>query len=223
MTKPTNIKLHGVLGEKVGQKAWRLKVKTVSEAVHAIDTMSNRKLSKGILENEKQNIKYKVLVNGKNLLSKNINTAEEALDSELMMEKEMETIDIVPVLEGAGGGNDDSKDIMLVVGGALMLGAGIMMGSPLLVQIGLFAIMTGMANLLAEPPEFEDFKEIQQTNKRESYLFNGPLNTYNPGGPIPIGYGRVLVGSQTIAFSQDNSDHKIMQVNADGTKTYYPE
>jgi predicted phage tail protein len=220
MTKPTKIKLHGVLGKKVGQKVWSLKIKTISEAVHAIDTMSNRKLCAAIVENDKKNIKYKVLVNGKNPLSKSINTAEEALESELMIEKEMETIDIVPVLEGAGG---DAKDMALVIGGALMLGAGIMMGSPLLIQLGLFALLTGMANLLAEPPDFEDFKEIQQTNKRESYLFNGPLNTYNPGGPIPIGYGRVLVGSQTLAFSQTNTDHLILEKHADGTTTYYPE
>tara|TARA_Y100000593_G_scaffold91646_1_gene181061 strand:- start:685 stop:1350 length:666 start_codon:yes stop_codon:yes gene_type:complete len=221
MTKLTKIKLHGILGEKVGQKVWDLRVKSVPEAIHAIDTISDRKLCKSILENEKQNIKYKVLVNGKNAVSKSITTPEEVINSELMVEKEMDTIDIVPVLEGAGG--DDSKDLMLVVGGALTMGAGIMMGSPLLTQIGLFAVLTGMANLLAEPPEFEDFKEIQQTNKRESYLFSGPLNTYNPGGPIPIGYGRVLVGSQTIAFSQANKDHKILERHSDGSETYYPE
>jgi predicted phage tail protein len=220
MKKLTKIKLHGNLGKIVGQKVWELRVESVSEAIHAIDTMSDRKFCAAVLHNEKQNIKYKILTDGKNLFSKNINTAEEVLESELMIKKDVDTIDIVPVLEGADG---DTKDVMLVVGGAMMMGAGFMMGSPLLVQLGLFAILTGMANLLAEPPEFEDFKEIQQTNKRESYLFNGPLNTYNPGGPIPIGYGRVLVGSQTVAFSQTNSPWKIMEANSDGTETWFPE
>ena len=44
---------------------------------------------------------------------------------------------------------------------------------------GVCVFSKGMSNLLAESPEFEDFREIQQINKRESYLFNGPLNTYN--------------------------------------------
>ena len=64
---------------------------------------------------------------------------------------------------------------------------------------------------MAEPPEFEDFREIQKTNKKESYLFNGPLNTYNPGGPVPIGYGRVMVGSLTIAYSHEHGDRKIFE------------
>ena len=212
----TKITLHGNLGEIVGQKEWSLKIKSIPEAIHAIDTMSGRKLCAAILKNEKHNIKYKVLTDGKNALSKSIDTIEEAAESELMIEKEMKTIDIVPVLEGASG---DTKDFLLVIGGAMLM----MTGNPLLMQLGLFAILTGMANLLAEPPDFEDFKEIQQTNKRESYLFNGPLNTYNPGGPIPIGYGRVLVGSQTLAFAQTNSDHLYYELHSDGTKTYYPE
>ena len=126
----------------------------------------------------------------------------------------MKTIDIVPILEGAGG---DVKDTLYIVGGALMMGAGIAMGSPMLIQLGLFALMTGLANMLAEPPEFEDFREVQQVNQRESYLFNGPVNTYNPGGPVPLGYGRMLVGSLAIAFSQTNVDKEIYN-----NGTYYP-
>jgi len=215
----TKVKFHGNLAEELGQEEWDIKIDSVSEAMHAVDVMSKRKLSRAIVENEKQNIKYRVLVNGKEFLSKSINTAEEAIDSELFIKKKMETIDIVPVLEGAG---DDAKDMALVVGGALMIGAGFMMGSPMLVQLGLFAVMTGMANLLAEPPEFEDFREIQQVNKRESYLFGGPVNTYNPGGPVPVGYGRIMVGSLAVGFSQKSTNKKIYVRHEDETETWYP-
>jgi len=218
----TKVKFHGNLGEKLEQKEWKIKVESIAEAMHAIDTMSKRKLSRAILENEKQNIKYRVLVNGKEGLTKSINSKEEAVNSDLFIQKKMETIDIVPVLEGSGGGDDDGKDWMLVVGGALTMGAGFALGSPMMTQLGLFAMLTGMANLLSEPPEFEDFREIQQVNKRESYLFNGPVNTYNPGGPVPIGYGRMMVGSLAIAFSQYNVNKKIYVRHADETETWYP-
>jgi predicted phage tail protein len=33
----------------------------------------------------------------------------------------------------------------------------------------------------------------------KSYLFDGPTNTAGEGGPIPIGYGRLLIGSKTIS------------------------
>lgn len=212
MSELTKIKFHGNLAEALGQEIWNLKVSSVPEALRAVDIMTKRKLSKAILENEKKNIKYKILADDKNLLSKSISSVEEGLASELSIQKRFKTIDIVPVLEGSG---DDAKDIALVVGGALMMYYG--WGShPTMVMIGAYAIMTGMANLLSSPPEFEDFREIQQVNKRESYLFSGPINTYNPGGPVPVGYGRVMVGALAIAYSHEHGDRKIYE-----NGTYY--
>ena len=208
MSELTKITFHGNLAEALDQKEFELKVNNVAEALRAVDVISKRKLSKAVVENEKHNIKYKILTDDKPLFSKSINKAEEVVDSEMFLNKNHKTIDIVPVLEGAG---EDAKDVALVVGGAMMFGMGISSGSMLMMQIGAFAFLTGMSNLLAEPPEFEDFREIQQTNKKESYLFNGPLNTYNPGGPVPIGYGRVMVGSLTIAYSHEHGDRKIFE------------
>ena len=202
----TKITLHGDLAKATGQKVYDLKVDSFAEALRAVDVLSKRKFMKKVYDNEKQNVKYKILVDDKNLLSKPVNTIEEIKNSEMFMNKKMSRIDIVPVLEGAGGGGGDSKDTLLLVGGALMIGAGIAMQSGLLVQLGIFAMITGLANMMAEPPEFEDFREIQGVNKKESYLFNGPQNTYNPGGPVPIGYGQMLVGSLAIAYNQQNYD-----------------
>ena len=36
------------------------------------------------------------------------------------------------------------------------------------------------------------------TQLANSYLFSGPVNVLNEGGPVPIGYGRLIVGSQVI-------------------------
>ena len=36
------------------------------------------------------------------------------------------------------------------------------------------------------------------TQLANSYLFSGPVNVINEGGPVPIGYGRLIVGSQVI-------------------------
>ena len=65
-------------------------------------------------------------------------------------------------------------------------------------------------------------REIDAVNKRESYLFNGAVNTYNPGGPVPMGYGRLLIGSATVGFAQENEDKLILEVDADGNETWYP-
>lgn len=208
MSQLTKITFHGNLAEALGQKDFELKVQNVAEGLRAVDIISKRKLAKAIVENEKQNIKYKVLTDEKPLFSENIDKIEKIKNSELFINKKYKTIDIVPVLEGAG---DDAKDLTMVIGGGLLFGMGYADGNTMMMVIGAYAFLTGMSNLLAEPPEFEDFREIQQTNKKESYLFNGPLNTYNPGGPVPIGYGRVMVGSLTIAYSHEHGDRKIFE------------
>ena len=59
----------------------------------------------------------------------------------------------------------------------------------------------GISMLLAKPPKFDDFREIESTKKSTSYLFGGPTNTANEGGPIPVGYGRLIAGSQVIQTS----------------------
>ena len=104
----------------------------------------------------------------------------------------------------------------MIAGGIMLIGMG-WGESPLMVMMGAMAVMHGMANILSSPPEFEDFKEIQQVNKKESYLFDGAVNTYNPGGPVPVGYGRMKMGSLTIAYSHKNTDKKIYE-----NGVYYP-
>ena len=206
MSQLTKITFHGNLAKALGRKDFELNIDSVAEGLKAVDVISKRNLSKAILENEKQNIKYKILTDEKSLFSEDVDDIEKIKNSEMFVSKKYKTIDIVPVLEGAGG---DAKDLGMVIGGGLLFGIGFAMESTMMMVIGAYSFLTGMSNLLAEPPEFEDFREIQQINKKESYLFNGPVNTYNPGGPVPVGYGRVMVGSLTVAYSHKHGDRLI--------------
>jgi len=210
----TKITFHGGIAKALGQSEFLLKVDSVAESLRAIDVLSKRKLSQIIIENEKKNIKYKILTDEKPLFSEEIDEIKKVVNSEMFITKKHKTIDIVPILEGAGG--DEEKDWGLILGGGLLFGMGHSMENSTLMMIGAFAFLTGMSNLLSSPPEYEDFREIQQVNKKESYLFNGPINTYNPGGPVPIGYGRALVGSLAIAYSHSHGDRKIYE-----NGTYY--
>ncbi len=54
---------------------------------------------------------------------------------------------------------------------------------------------------MSSPPKFEDFREIDGSTGRTSYLFNGPENTTQEGGPVPVGYGQLIIGSQVISAS----------------------
>jgi len=210
MQNLVEIKFHGKLGEDLGQESFRLSVDSVAEALKAVDTLTERKLSITAVDYVKQNVKYKILVDEKNMLTKSVETKQEVMNCGIGMERKMERIDVVPIFEGADK-DDDSTDWIYFVAGAFLFGLGINMESMLLTSLGMYLMMNGLANLLSEPPEFEDFREIEQTNKKESYLFDGPINTYNPGGPVPIGYGRLLVGSLTTAYSHVAGDRLIFR------------
>ena len=58
------------------------------------------------------------------------------------------------------------------------------------------SIVTGLImQALFKPPKPKEEKETK------SYLFSGPVNTAAQGIPIPIGYGRLRVGSSVISAS----------------------
>tara|TARA_A100001201_G_scaffold143563_1_gene145850 strand:+ start:670 stop:1428 length:759 start_codon:yes stop_codon:yes gene_type:complete len=219
MNNLTNIKFHGVLVEQLGRSEWKLAVSSVSEALRAIESKT-KKLYRSFLENDKKNIRYRVLINERDVVfeeGKDPNTVEGLSSSEMLMNiSNLKTIDIVPVLEGARDIVGILVGVAMVASGIGMAGgfAGLMAGqggmmAGALVMGGVGLIAAGITNLLTPMPKFGDFREIEQGGSR-SYLFNGPENTIREGGPVFVGYGRLLVGSHVIQSASDTID-----VNAD--------
>lgn len=212
----TLITLHGKLGEVVNRKNWKLKVNSVKEALHAIDTQSKNKLRNYLLEAENKSLEYKVIVNDKEIgTSEDISfeNLEKIQESELFLDNtNIRSLDIVPIIKGAGGGggNQNTKGILGIVLGVLLIIGGIVLiatggGAPLgaaLIVAGIGLVAAGITILLMKPPQFEDFRKIDNGNGgKPSYLFDGPTNVLGEGGPVPIGYGRMKIGSQTIELS----------------------
>jgi predicted phage tail protein len=202
----TEIKLHGILGEAIGEK-WRLAVKSVSEAIHAIEILSKRKLYKFLMDCDKRNIAFKVLINNKPFIPDKPLTVKETdsiKNSELCIRNtNIKSIDIVPIIEGA------DSNVLSIVLGAILIVVGVILietpfGAPLILA-GIGLVAAGVVNLLTSPPKFEDFREIKGGAGQASYLFSGPQNTVREGGPVPVGYGRLLVGSQVISASYEIS------------------
>lgn len=217
MNKLVEINLHGILAGQMSKKTWKMAVKSVSEACHAINTMTRSKFYHQLLENDKQNIKYEVLINKNPCLfaeKPDINNPESILNSELAINyPNLETIDIVPVIEGA-------EDIGMIIAGIILVIAGFVIspGSQVLGMIllkgalvmgGLGLIAAGIINLLSTPPKLEDFKGA---SKRGSYLFDGPENTVGEGGPVPLIYGQLLVGSATIGTTYNITSTDASQI-----------
>ena len=215
MNQLVNINIHGEIWDKMPKKTWNLAVKSCSEAIHAINILTRNALFSNLLENDKKSIKYEILINKNPCLfaeTPDINNLESLFNSELVIEyPNLKTIDIVPIVEGA------NADIGMIIGGIILIAAGMfipgLQGPGLLIGLtmlkgalifgGLGLIAAGIINLLSTPPKLEDFKGV---SKRGSYLFDGPENVVGEGGPVPLVYGQLLVGSQTVASTYDISN-----------------
>ena len=227
MSNLVTVNLHDSLGEFMGRKSWQLKVNSAAEAIRAIDTMSGGRLFKYLGDEKNSSKEYEVLVNEKYLNPpKNIESLEDIKNSELMMSYDtLDTIDIVPSISGS---DKNVLGIILIVAavaliatgvgaaaGAVTLGFGLTTGSLIVAGLGLAA--AGAMILLSKPPKFEPFGDIDG-GQRDSYLFSGPVNTVSEGGPVPLGYGELIVGSNVIAQNLQVRDY-ILRDDNDFNKT----
>ncbi len=196
----TEIRLHGDLGEKVGN-LWKATISSVGQGMRAVEMNSKKKFYKYLIEKDREGVRYQVLINGREFEKGELNESEPetVLKSELsIINKNIKTIDIIPVIEGAGS---NALGIITTILGVLLIIVGIVLAPAgigvALIVAGIGLVAAGVLSLLSKPPKFESFNPPG----KGGYLFNGPENTVGEGGPIPIIYGRLIVGSLAIGAS----------------------
>lgn len=236
----TNITLHGEIAEQVGRENWTLKISSIKEALRAIQVLSKGKLLKYLIGAAEKSVEYKVLVNKREILSAeeiSLEKPESIFNSELVMINEkLETLDIVPIIKGAGGGgNSSTKGVLALVLGVLLIATGV--GAPAalgfvagsttsatvagaLIGAGIGLAVTGVTLLMMSPPKFDDFRKIQDGGK-PNYLFDGPSNILGEGGPVPVGYGTMKIGSQTVEISLNNVELDVKSTAKDVKNEIY--
>jgi predicted phage tail protein len=209
------VNLHGRLGKEIGEK-WELDVSSVSEALRAIEANTG-KFRKWILSKNQNYLEYAILINKKPLDFANQPTLQNMKDTEIYANfgNKLQSIDIIPVIAGSGGGGGFMKIITIFVGAAV-LAASFFAGplAPFVALAGLSLIAAGVTSLLAKPPPLLPFNAQQATTQNQgaigqgggpqSYLFNGPVNTVGEGGPVPVGYGTLMVGSVAVNVYYEN-------------------
>ncbi|WP_250538943.1 MULTISPECIES: tail assembly protein [unclassified Caballeronia] len=110
---------------------------------------------------------------------------------------------IVPLVQGSGAFGK-------IIGGAALAVIGLVASpysgglSMALVSMGAAMAMGGVAQLLA--PRQSGTATPEKADNQPSLAFDGAVNTMGQGGPVPLGYGRMIVGSQVISvgFSTNN-------------------
>lgn len=126
---------------------------------------------------------YHVLVGFENRLGIDVND----------ISSQKEVIRIVPSVSGSG---IETIAFWLFANTALGVAASWVVGA--VISIAISAAISSIASSLFAPSK-ADSKNSERAENRPSYLFNGPVNTVVQGHPVPVGYGRLRVGSQVIS------------------------
>lgn len=180
------VKLLGELGKKFG-KEFKLDIRNPAEAVRAL-CVNFPDLKKHLIDSEKNGVAYKVIVGKK---------AQKVDD--LHNPSGKQEIKLVPVIIGSGGG------VGMVILGAVLVVVGVLLepfsagASTALISIGISMMVGGVVQMLTPIPSSSAQDQNNKPDNKPSYTFNGSVNTSAQGYPVPVGYGRMIVGSAVIS------------------------
>ena len=185
--------LYGFLGQRFG-RVHRYDARSPAEAVRALCATLP-----GFRQALAGGGAYRVLRGGREALgAEDIRAPHSARD----------TLRIVPVVAGAG------KGIGQILLGAALIGLSFLPGlqAPLFpaaegllgeISIGSIAgsigrslLFSGITSMLFSAPKPQN---IDRPANKPSYAFDGAVNTAAQGNPVPICYGRLIVGSQVVS------------------------
>lgn len=196
------IYIHGILGNIFG-KYFEFKVNNVKEAINAID--ANKIGFKNKLINlQKQNFSYIVLADGDYINDKN----------KFLERKKIKELHILPIISGSG------QAVAVAIGltttaatGAVTLTTTGMIVATLVnvaisaaISVGVSFIMSAFTKQSTPPQQRVAIGGTASASiaQGRSYIFNNSTNVTAQGTAIPIGYGRMKIGSTSVLNTVKN-------------------
>lgn len=177
--------LHGKLGKRFGKK-WKLAVRSPMEAFSAIEANQEGFLSY-MLEREKAGVKYFVL-NKKPSKIKDKEDLEASMVTEGNVELRSSSSEfhVIPKVKGETG----FLEIALIKSAT---GATILTVGQVIIPMAISFVVGAIMKALNKPPKRSD------PTTTKSYLLQGGQNRQAQGVAVPLGYGRLKIGSTNIA------------------------
>jgi predicted phage tail protein len=185
-----SIKLYGHLGRRFG-KLFRFDVASPAEAVRAL-CANLRGFEQALVGHAPG---YNVFVGSGGIGA-----------DDLTFQSGADDIRIVPLVAGAKSGVGQVIVGALIIiaafytGGAAYAAAGGLTytaAGGIALSLGASMVIGGVTQLLTGAPAASNPKE--RPGSDPSYAFNGVVNTTAQGNPVPVCYGRMIVGSQVIS------------------------
>ena len=197
------IRLEGELGEKFGE-IWYLNVSTPAEAIRAIDTQ-RKGFRQHFLDTHNVGVGYDIIIG-----DQGIKQVEEIgfpapirddftfipIPAGSKQERSGSFYFIVGAILFAASGGFTGLQNLAAFGGKATTFATAMEGGSYFFAMAGAALMAGGVSMMLAPSITED-----DTNEEQSYLFDGPVNTAKQGVPVPVLYGRMIVGGATVSAS----------------------
>jgi predicted phage tail protein len=176
------IRLYGKLGAQFG-RVHRLAVTSTAEAVRALCVMLPG-FQKELMTSKDRGIAYACFLGKSNIGKDDLHLAGGSDD-----------IRIAPVTVGAKSGG-----VLQFIVGAVLVIVGTFTswaGGTALIGMGISMMVGGVMQMLV--PQQNQSSAADKVENGASYNFNGPVNTTAQGNPVPLLYGRMIVGSAVIS------------------------
>lgn len=166
----TTVKLHGILAREYGE-LFKLDIENPQTILKALDCNRVGFIAR-LIQLQKEGFAYDIIVNKKRI--------EDGTEMERLLFPQ--TIDLVPAIAGSG-----------------ILGAifSIFAGGGIIANIALALVFAAVTYALSPKPEQQSL-EIDAAGSKTSLIFSNIANVASQGAAVPLGYGRLKVGSQVI-------------------------
>jgi predicted phage tail protein len=185
----TTIRLHGILAQEYSD-VFFMKIGKSGSVFSAIDC-NHKGFTKRVVELQREGFFYDVIVN------KTKTTNPQEIDGV----KNPETIDLVPVIVGSG------PALLWITGGTFWA------------NVAASIALAGISYALSPKPDTQN-QGVEATAQasKGSFVFGGAVNTASQGTHVPIGYGRLKVGSKVVqatikSFPQNQQTQNVLTSN----------
>jgi predicted phage tail protein len=182
----TEVFLEGRLGQVLGRR-FSFKTKTLKETLNAIEANTNR-LRSYFLNSKKR--AFAIFVDDKEI----------SVDQNLICNVKDKEVRIIPILFGAVAATAAWAAAAIFTSATAIKVATFVIGAILAA-----ALLFGISLLISKLMEPDD-PEIVTTS---SFIFGQAENVAKQGLPVPVGYGKFIVGSRTVSVNSFAVDKDI--------------
>ncbi len=178
----TDIFIHGKLGLEY-TKHFQASICKPKDAISIIDANFDG-FEKRLMQLANEGFQYSIVADDQLISS----------PDELFGKRKFKEIHIVPTVCGSGVAAIAVGLVSVLASSAI----GGLVGS-VLYAVGMAAISFGISSLMSKPPDANNASRNATTSATSrSFLFTNKENIVQQGNPVPVGYGRLRIGSAVI-------------------------